>query len=209
MGQVLRMSAPALDMMLYGDKSGIINNYLVQQMQQVKPAFNEFSNRIYQNLQASYNFLNDKLVQYGIMTQLHQQGVQIVVNYFMELNSFTALQNANLTMQRWVVAHPVVSQLLQDQNIDGYSETYKDVFGGGVGEQNYNHRLLTDGLVRDTPNGGFVIKHYIEDLLPGDRQLTHYEKVQGAHTHDTIDYILSTCKFDFTVKSEDPVKRNG
>ena len=208
MGQVLRMSAPALDSMLYGNKSELINNYLVQQMQQIKPAFNEFSNRIYQNLQTSYNFINDKLVQYGILSELHQQGVQVVDNYYMELNSFAALQNANLTMQRWVISHPQVKQMYLDQNIDGYSETYKNVFGGGVGEQDYNHRRIMEGVVQDTPNG-FIIKNFIEDLLPGDRQPTHYEQVQMLHTYDAIDHILSTCKFDFTVKSEEPVKRNG
>lgn len=207
MGQVLRMSAPALDLVLYGNKSDLINNYLVQQMQQVKPAFNEFSNRIYQNLQNSYNFINDKLVQYGILNQLHQQGVQVVDNYYMELNSFTALQNANLTMQRWVMSHPEIRQLYVDQNLDGYSETYKNVFGKGVGEDDYNYRRVMDSVVQDTDNG-FVIRHYIEDLLPGDKELNHYEKVQILHTYDAIDHILSSCKFDFTVKSEEPIKIN-
>lgn len=201
------MSAPALDLVLYGNKSDLINNYLVQQMQQVKPAFNEFSNRIYQNLQNSYNFINDKLVQYGILNQLHQQGVQVVDNYYMELNSFTALQNANLTMQRWVMSHPEIRQLYVDQNLDGYSETYKNVFGKGVGEDDYNYRRVMDSVVQDTDNG-FVIRHYIEDLLPGDKELNHYEKVQILHTYDAIDHILSSCKFDFTVKSEEPIKIN-
>ena len=78
MGQVISVSAPAMDLMLYGNKTDLINNYLVQQMQQIKPAFNEFSNRIYQSLQNSYNFVNDKLIQYGLMNQLQQQGVQTV-----------------------------------------------------------------------------------------------------------------------------------
>lgn len=207
MGQVLRISEPALDHVLYGNKSDLMNNYLMQQMQQVRPAFNEFSQRIFQNLQTSYNFINDKLVQYGILNQLHSQGVQVVDNYYAELNSFTALQNANLTMQRWVMSHPEVRQLYIDQNLDGYSETYKNVFGKGVGEQDYNHRRVMDGVVQDNDNG-WVIKHYIDDLLPGDKELTHYEKVQILHTYDAIDHILSTCKFDFTVNSETPPKIN-
>lgn len=208
MGQVLRISEPALDMVLYGNKSELINNYLVQQMQHIKPAFNEFSNRIYQNLQTSYNFINDKLVQYGILNQLQSQGVQVVDNYYMELNNFHALQNANLTMQRWVMSHPAVRQLYLDQNIDGYSDTYKNVFGKGVGEDDYNHRRVMDGVVQDDGNG-YVIKHYIEDLMPGDKELSHYEKVQILHTYDTINHIVTSCKFDFTIKSDEPIKRNG
>lgn len=207
MGQVLRISEPALDLVLYGNKSDLMNNYLVQQLQQVRPAFNEFSQRIYQNLQNSYNFINDKMVQYGLLNQLQSQGVQVVDNYYAELNSFTAIQNANLTMQRWVMSHPEVRQLYLDQNLDGYSETYKNVFGKGVGEQDYNYRRVMDGVVQDNDNG-WVIKHYIEDLMPGDKELDHYEKVQILHTYDAIDHILSSCKFDFTVNSEAPPKIN-
>ena len=62
MGQVLTLSEPALELMLYGSKAGIMNNYLQRQMQNIQPAFNEFSNRIYNTIQTSYNFINDKLM---------------------------------------------------------------------------------------------------------------------------------------------------
>lgn len=209
MGKVLRISEPALDLVLYGNnQSSILNNYLSQQLQTVRPGFNEFSDRIYQTLQNTYNFVNDKLIQYGLLSQLHSQGVQVVDNYYAELTSFTALQTANPTMQRWVMSHPQVRQLYLDQNIDGYSGTYKNVFGKNVGEEDYNYRRVMDGVVQDTDNG-FIIKTYIDDIAPGDRELDHYEKVQILHTYDAIDHILSTCKFDFTITSEDPIKRNG
>lgn len=209
MGNVVRIPAPALDMVLYGNnQTSILNSYLTQQMQNIRPGFNEFSNRIFQSLQNTYNFVNDKLIQYGLMHQLQSQGVKVVDNYYMELNSFTALQTANPTMQRWVMSHPQVRQMYVDQNIDGYSGTYKNVFGKGVGEEDYNYRRVMDGVVQDTENG-FIIKTYVDDLLPGDKELDHYEKVQILHTYDAIDHILSTCKFDFTVNSEDPIKRNG
>lgn len=207
MGNVLRISEPALDLVLYGNTSSVLNGYLAQQMQNIRPGFNEFSNRIYQSLQSTYNFVNDKLIHYGLMNQLQSQGVKVVDNYYMELNSFTALQNANPTMQRWVMSHPQVRQLFVDQNIDGYSGTYKNVFGKGVGEEDYNYRRVMDGAVQDTDNG-WVVKHYIDDLLPGDKELDHYEKVIVRHSYDAIDHILSTCKFDFTITSGEPVKRN-
>jgi hypothetical protein len=202
------MDSAAMKMMLYGDKSNFIGNYITQQMQQLAPAFNEFSNRVYQNLQSSYNYVTDQLTRRGLMNQLQQQGVQVLDNYFMELTSFTQLQNANLTMQRWVMCIPEVNQLYLDQNIDGYSETFKNINGNGVGDNNYSYRLATDGLIQDTENG-FMYKHHIEDLLPGDRELVHSEKVIFSHTKDAVKHILDTCKFDFSVKTQTPVKRNG
>lgn len=207
MGMVLSISEPALDMVLYGSKAGVLNNYLMRQMQSLTPAFNDFSARIYNSIQSSYNFINDKLTQYGLMNQLEAQGVQALDNYYQELTSFTQLQEANLTMQRWVMAHPQVRQLYLDQNLDGYSGTYQNVFGKDVGEQDYNYRRAMDGALESTDDH-WVVKHYLDELLPGDKEPQHYEKVKIRHTYDAIDHILSTCKFDFTLKSDEPVKIN-
>lgn len=207
MGMVLSISEPALDMVLYGSKAGVLNNYLMRQMQSLAPAFNDFSTRIYNSIQSSYNFINDKLTQYGLMNQLEAQGIQALDNYYQDLTSFTQLQEANLTMQRWVMAHPQVRQLYLDQNLDGYSGSYQNVFGKDVGEQDYNYRRAMDGALESTDDR-WVVKHYLDELLPGDKELQHYEKTKIRHTYDTIDHILSTCKFDFTLKSDEPVKIN-
>lgn len=208
MGVVLSVSEPALDAYLYGgSNSGILNNYLANQMAQIQPAFNAFSQRIYDSIASSYNFINDKLVQYGILNQLQSQGLQALDNYYMTLSSFQDLQNANLTMQRWVMAHPVVRQLYLDQNIDGYSNSYQNVFGKDVGENDYNYRRIMDGALVDGDDC-WVVKYYLDDLMPGDREPNHYEKTQVRNTYDTIDHFLATCKFDFTSTSEEPPKIN-
>lgn len=204
---VLNISEPGADLLMYGNKAPILTNYLMNQMQNIKPAFNEFSNKIYTSLQNSFNFVNDKMIQYGLMNQLANQGVQILDNYFVDLMSFQDLQNANVTMQRWVMAHPDIRQLYINQDIDGYSETYKNVFGKNTGENDYNYRRVMDGVLVDNEDG-FVIRNYLEDLLPGDKELDHYEKVRVLHTYDTIDWILNSCKFDFTCKSDQPSKIN-
>ena len=208
MGMVINVSEPAMDLLLYGDKSNLISNYLMQQMQNIQPAFNEFSNRIYQSIQNSYNFVNDKLTQYGLYNQIKQSGVNVLDNYYEELLSFQQLQNANFTMQRWVMAHPEIKQLYVNQDIDGYSETYKNVFDKGVGENDYNYRRVMDGVIVSNDDDHWVVKHHLEDLLYGDKELDHTEKVKILTTYDAMDWLLGTCKFDFTSKSETPAKIN-
>ena len=207
MGIVMELSEPALDLALYGDKSGILNNYLSQQLQNIKPAYNEFSNRIYQCLQSSYNFVNNQMVKYGLLNQLDSNGIQALDNYYADLTSFIALQNANATMQRWIMAHPDVRKLYLDQNIDGYSGSYQNVFGKEIGEDDYNYRRVMDGVMCDEGDIT-VVRQYLDDLLEGDRELNHYEKVKILHTYDAIDYLLKECKFDFTCKSDEPSKIN-
>lgn len=209
MGIVVNVSEPGLDYMLYGNKSELIGSYIANQMAAIQPGFNDFSRRVYQSLQNSYNFVTDKLTQYGIMNQIAQQGIMVTDNYYQELLTFQALQHANPVMQRWVMAHPVVRQMHLDQDIDGYSETYKNVFGKGVGEEDYNYRRVMDGVLTDDKDGETsTVKFYLEDLMPGDKELDHYEKARVLHTWDAIDHILTTSQFDFTLTSEELVKRN-
>jgi hypothetical protein len=207
MGQVINISEAGTDYVLYGDKGNVISNYLYNQMQSLPKAFNEFSERVYNNILSSYNYVNDKLTQYGILNEIQNSGINIVDNYYQELLTFQQLQQANFTMQRWVMAHPQVREMYVKQDIDGYSETYKNVFGKDVGEADYNHRLVMDGVITSTDDH-WVVKHYIGDLLPGDRELTHMEKTTILNTWEAVNHMLRTSDFDFTCNSGQPVKFN-
>lgn len=207
MGVVVNVPEAGLDFVLYGDKSNVISNYLYNQMQALPQAYNEFSERVRNAMSASYNYVNDKLTQYGILNQIQNSGLKIVDNYYEELLTFQQLQNANLTMQRWVMAHPQIRQMYVDQNLDGYSETYKNISGKDVGEKDYNYRMVMDGGLIPTDDG-WIVKHYIEDLQIGDRELNHFEKVKIRNTWEAMDWFLATSNFDFTCKSTEPVKFN-
>lgn len=207
MGQVYNVPEAGLDMVLYGDKSNLISNYLYTQMQAIPQAYNEFSDRVKNALTTSYNFVNDKLTQYGILNKLENTGLKIIDNYYEELLTFQNLQTANLTMQRWVMTHPKVKQMYIDQNIDGYSDSYKNITGKTVGENDYNYRLVMDGAVIPTEDG-WTVKHHLEDLQIGDKELTHFEKVRIRNTWEAMDWFLSTSDFDFTLNSTEPVKFN-
>lgn len=210
MGLVLNMSEPSIDLAIYGDRSGFLQNYLSQQMQQLGPSLNEFGQRIQNAITTSYNFVTDQLTQFGLRNELSQAGIGVIDNYYQELLDWQSLQTANPTMQRWVMANPTVRQLYLDQNIDGYSEEYKDVFGGGIAETDYNYRRVMDGVIDDSgDNDEWVVKHYFEDINPGDKELDHHEKCLILSTWSATDWLLNNCKFDFTCKSDEPTKINN
>jgi len=207
MGKVISLSEPSLDAFLYGNKGNILNSYLMQQMQNVQPAFNEFSQRVFNAIQSSYNFVNDKLTQYGILNELSNKGLMALDNHFAAIDTFEGLQQASLTMQRWIMCHPELRQLYVDQNVDGYSDTYRPLYGKEVKENDYDYRRVMDGVIVDS-NDSFKYSFYMDELIGADRELNHFEKVQILHTHDYIDHVLNTCSFDFTSKSKKPPKIN-
>lgn len=207
MGIVVNVPQAGLDMILYGDKSNVVSNYLYQQMQAMPQTFNDFSQRVFNAMSTSYNYVNDKLTQYGILNKLQESGLVVIDNYYQELLTFQQLQNANLTMQRWVMAHPQIKQMYVDQNLDGYSGSYVNISGKCVGENDYNYRRVMDGAVIPTDDG-WIVKHYLEDLQIGDQELDHFKKSQVRNTWAAMDWFLETCNFDFTLKSDTPVKFN-
>lgn len=207
MGQVINVSEAGIDYVLYGDKSNIVSNYLYNQMQAIPQVFNDFGRKVYDGLVTSYNYVNDQLTKYGILNEIKNNGINIIDNYYSSIYNFTDLQNANVLMQRWIMANPNVRTLYLNQDIDGYSSTYQNTFGKDIGEADYNYRRVMNGVLAENDTSGYV-KHYYEDLLPGDKELNHFEKIQVLDTWNCIDWLLETSSFDFTCKSKTPVTIN-
>lgn len=112
-----------------------------------------------------------------------------------EVNQF---QGASLQMQRWVMANPVVREVYHDQRCDGYSDAYFDAQPKVRGEDHYDYRRVMDGMVQYDEEGNWFAKIYFEDLLEGDRDLTHGEKTDIAYTWSKLEYLMALGKDDPT-----------
>jgi hypothetical protein len=208
MGIVVDVPQAGIDYLIYGDNNATVGNYIQTQLANIPRALNDFGHKVYNTMVNSYNYITDNMRKHAILSNIKQSGVQIAHDPFSCLMSFTDLQNANPTMQRWVMAHKEVKELFNNQNLDGYSGSYVNLSGNTSGEDDYNYRRVMDGVVYDTADQGSMVKFYYEDLLPGDKPLDTHSKLSVLHTWDTISYILDTCDFDFTCSSTDPVKIN-
>jgi hypothetical protein len=207
MGMVLNVPEAGVDYLVYGDKTNVIKSYLEQQLAQIPAVFNEFGQRVYETLNQSYHWVTDQLTKYQIFNQLKQQNVHLGNNAFRELLSFEELQNANILMQRWVMAHPDVRYLYLENNIEGYPDTYVNVFGNDIGENDYNYRRVMDGVLQ-SDDEKWWFKVYNEDLMIGDRELEHREKVMILNTWKCIDWLIETCDFDFTTQSKKKINKD-
>jgi len=50
MGIIVNVPQGGLDYVLYGDKSSVVGNYVQNQLQKIPQVFNEFTQRVYDNL---------------------------------------------------------------------------------------------------------------------------------------------------------------
>lgn len=204
MGRIVDLSPTAMRTTVFGDSSNVMAGYLQYQMSQMGPSMDGSYNPMMDVLNNSYNIIIDPLRQQAINLELEGQGLKDLDNHFVELSSFTELQNANLTMQRWILAHPETRMMYNQQNISGYNNEYYDI-EQTVGVDDYDYRRVTNGIVMDDENG--VDSHFFifnEELKPGDRELTYWEQDKILGTWGTINEMLRTSKLDYTNDSEKP-----
>lgn len=106
-------------------------------------------------------------------------------------------QTASLTMQRWIMANPVVRTMYHDQRCDGYSDTYVDVDPGKVGKDHYDWRRVMDGVIVQTDDS-WVANFYIEDIRQGDRLLESAEKADILSTWQIAEMFMKAAERDPT-----------
>lgn len=208
MGRLVTLTPEAMNHHLYGDNSDFMMEYLDYQMDRMSPVAGGTPNRIRQAMERSYEYVSDNLNRYSIHNELSRVGLKELDFYFEDLNSFEELQKANTTMQRWVMAEPRVKKLYLEQNLDGYNGQYNNISGDTYGEDDYDYRRATNGMVLENEEGESYYNQYFEDLMDGDRELDFHEKVAIMNTWDTIRGIMSRSTYDFTLDSEEPQEMN-
>lgn len=107
-------------------------------------------------------------------------------------------QTASLTMQRWIMANPVIRQAYHDQLCDGYSDTYVDMDPGKVGEAHYDYRRVMDSVVQFDAKDNFVVKQYLDPLRKGDQELRPSQKVDILSTWHIAELFHAKQEKDLT-----------
>jgi len=110
-------------------------------------------------------------------------------NRIAPIDTLEDLQLASVMMQRWVMAQPTLRQAYLDQRVDGYNDTYVNVFGETTKEDHYDYRRVMNGVVVD--EGDHLASLYFEELYSNDRELTHDEQRYILSTWDVIECFMS------------------
>jgi len=104
-----------------------------------------------------------------------------------EITEISNIQNANLIMQRYIMACPEVRSVFQSQLCNGYSETYIDMYPGKIGEDHYDYRRVENGILNDADER---ITHYLDVLVEGDRELMFDEQLAIKKTWQKVAELM-------------------
>lgn len=117
-------------------------------------------------------------------------------NAIYPLKTLEEFQTAPPGMRRWIMANPTVRELNQKQLIQGYEGKYVDNDPDTIGNDNYDYRLVMDGIVNINKDSSYT--NFFDELKYGDRRLTLDEKIDILNTWDKLEDILKNTNEDPT-----------
>lgn len=173
---------------VYGERDWRTSEFLSSQ-------FNDISNYAKNTSQdffkSAYN-LYDKISGSTAMRMARQASVAVGnlwnADDIRELINITQMQLAQSTMQRWMMANPVVREKYHKQQMDGYSESYIDLYPKDIGESHYDYRRVMNGIAVDKDDK--VLCYTYPDDLNEEIELSHEQQVDIINTWDRTNIYL-------------------
>ena len=123
------------------------------------------------------------------------------------LHTLADFQFAPLSMQRFIMAEPTIREMYLEQTIEGFSDSYVDMYPGDIGDRHYDYRRAVNGYMMenesDAPNEPeWSSTTYLDELVEGDRELSLSEQVD-------IEFSWRSLRQHLGRREEDPTSRYG
>lgn len=175
----------------------------------------EFLSNQYNNISAyakdsSMEFFNnakmmfDKLSGSTAMRMARQAGAVVGSMWdtddIRHLKTLLDIQVAKSTMQRWIMANPVVREMYHNQQLDGYSDSYIDLHPNDIGENHYDYRRVMNGIAVEV--GERLLCTTYPDELFDEKELSIEEQVDIKMTWDEVERLIR-------LRQEDPTSKWG
>lgn len=110
------------------------------------------------------------------------------------------IQHCNSTMRRLIMGDLDIQRAARDNQIEGWSNNYRDPDRGKSGWEHRDYRRLNKGLYRKRDDGSTVSSYYYENQ--GADELTLTEKIDTLRTIDMVKRMIRK-------GGEDPTSING
>jgi hypothetical protein len=183
-------SVQSFDYMIFPEQIGIDESYLQQQFSNITNIASDISTRFIETAKNLYEKANNSdLIRSAKAAVMAAKNI-LSPNSVYHLRDVEQVMSCQGVNQRFIMANPEIRRLYHDQLCDGFSDTYVDLEPGKIGQDHYDYRRVTTGIVFETEDG-WKVNNYYEDLKEGDKELTVIEKTNCLLNWDTIADALS------------------
>jgi len=186
--RVLDGGDAAFNALVYPPPDHNLLNYLQQNVEHARVAmtgisdtFVNMASNMYEKFNSSEVINAGKALLFGTETHLNHNVVYPI--------SYGHLNEANMIMQRYIIAEPEVNKMYHQNTCEGFQETYMDFEPENVGTERMDYRNVMNGVVQYDDNGDGYIMHYVDsnEYEPLDT----LDKFSVLHTWDAVAYSIA------------------
>lgn len=202
MVQIVYGGDNAFNALVYGQRHPGNQNFIERQMEMFSNTLHDAGSSFMSSMQELYDRFSSSSAIRAAQAAIRKVTSMFDRDEVRSMWDIGQMQAAQFQMQRWIMACPEVRELYHQQRCDGFSDTYIDMHPGVKGADHYDYRRVTDGVIMDTEDGGWVCTNYFDPLEEGDVELTHEAKIDVLSTWSFVRMYLEKGK-------EDPTSQYG
>lgn len=177
------------DALLYKPPTEQVSNYIQSNIARASEALGTAGTSFINNIKNTYDkFNNQSIINMG-KSILYGAGSHMNDNVVVPL-TVNNLQYANHAMQQYIIANPIVNQMVYDNMCNGFQETYYDVETDVYGEERDDYRRAMDGMVYEGDDGGLYMTQYTsssDELV----ELCNMDKFGIMETWDSVQKAIA------------------
>lgn len=203
--RVFEGSPDVFNAMLYPEQSQSSQTFLRDQLTRFSDTLTDAGRQFVEGAKVTFDKIMNSTAVQTARAIMRQAGNYFNPNLIVAIDNLEGLQQATVGMQRWLMAQPDIRQLYHKQLIDGYADTYVDLYPSDVGSEHYDYRRVMDGSLTEggeDDDWDWESVQYPDDLMEGDRELTISEKSDIISTWDIL-------KLYAEAREEDPTNPLG
>lgn len=146
------------------------------------PMFQNLAGTVFEAVNVSKGLENLKALGYKLGGMLNPHQVSLLENVL-------EMQQANEGMRRWIMACPDIRSLYHNGMISGYDGLYQDIQPDAIGEDHYDYRRATCGIIMDRPDGKMESWQFFDDG-PVEDELVFSDQVDIICTWNNMKAVL-------------------
>lgn len=111
-----------------------------------------------------------------------------------QLNNVTDVQNAPLSMRRYLMAEPTIRKLYHNGQCEGYGKSYVDLQPGIIGDDHLDYQKVNNGYMHVNDDGSWLATTYSNNFADDDGEVLDLD--QQDDVRSAWDIIRTAVLFD-------------
>lgn len=201
------VSLDDIDDDLFGEPHRDTVRYLRDRVERYSSRASEVFGDFFDDARELFEKYNGDRALRRIRSRIRKSGDVLRHDVVRPLRTMSELQNAKPTMQKYIMANIVLRALAQEQRIDGYSDSYQNLYPERRGEDDPVFMRVIDGMMFTEDRPGIVtekgddaawVAHQDMNFNEDERDLDIVEQGDILSTWDFVEMFVAAAQHDPT-----------